>query len=432
MKKIEKIVWVAFGLSTLSVAQWSVDGEFRARFESFENMNEKFYGTNPTLGESDDSYLMTRVRLGVSYKFNENVSFRASLQDSRVLGWGFEDSDWYNKEFNQEHNPQQDNTELYELYLKYQQNNLAITLGRQKITYGDYRVFGPGEWKNSGKWLWDGAKLSYTEGENFVDIFYGRNVLHDPDELSFNGRHGYEAVGVYGHYALDSWGVIEPIFAYKHNDKANEVYNELTSYYVGFRAYNEDIGGFFYDTTYIQSFGDYTKPDGTTVDSKGKGFHIDGGYSFKPLKTKIGFGYTYASGDDPNTQERELFDGVFGASDKYYGRLNLFEWSNLIDYELFVITKALPNTHIKLEYHKFYADKPTNKWKSYTIASMRSDEYGDEIDLVATYDYNKDTQLMLGASYFAAGDYIQEATTQNNAISDDDAYGFFAQVQYKF
>ncbi len=80
MKQIEKIVWIAFGLTTLSMAQWSVDGEFRARFESFENMNEKFYGTHPTLGESDDSYLMSRLRLGFTYTFNENFTLRASLQ----------------------------------------------------------------------------------------------------------------------------------------------------------------------------------------------------------------------------------------------------------------------------------------------------------------------------------------------------------------
>ena len=56
----------------------------------------------------------------------------------------------------------------------------------------------------------------------------------------------------------------------------------------------------------------------------------------KSLNLKIGLGYTYASGDDPNTSKRETFDGAFGASDKYYGRLNLMSWSNLKDYELFI------------------------------------------------------------------------------------------------
>ncbi|MBN2826083.1 MAG: alginate export family protein, partial [Campylobacterales bacterium] len=396
------------------------------------NMNEKYYGSNPKLGENDDSYLLTRLRLGFTYIVNENFSLRASLQDSRVVGWGFDDSHWYNKEFNQQHNPQRDNTEIYELYLKYQQNNLSLTVGRQKITYGDYRVFGPGEWKNSGKWLWDAAKLSYKEGENFMDIFYGGNVLHDPSVFSPNHRHGYQGAGLYGHYAYTATGAIEPIFAYKHNDTPNEIYNELTSYYAGFRVYDTDIYSFFYDMTYIKAIGDYTKLDNETVDINANGFHIDGGYHFKSIKTKVGFGYSYASGDDPKTSERETFDAVFGASDKYYGRLNLFDWSNLEDYEIFAITTLLPNTNIKLEYHKFYANQPSNKWKSYTIASMHNDEYGEELDVMVSYDYNSDLNLLLGASYFKAGKYIQEATTKNEYITDEDAYGIIAQIQYKF
>lgn len=432
MKRVAKTLIATLSLSTLLISDISVDGEIRTRFESFKNMNDKYYGNNPKVGLSNDSYLLSRIRLGFTYNINENLTLRASLQDSRAFGWGFNKSDWYNKEFNQQHNPQVDNTELYELYLKYQYNKIAITLGRQKITYGDYRVFGPGEWKNSGKWLWDAVKFSYKEGENFIDVFYGGNVLHDPSKFSLTHRHGYRGAGVYGHYAYSKTGAFEPIFAYKHNDTPNELYNELKSYYVGFRAYDDNINGFFYNMTYIKALREYSKLDNTTVNIDADGFHLDVGYTFKSIQTKIGVGYTYASGDDPNTAKRETFDAVFGASDKYYGRLNLFGWSNLEDYEIFLITKILPKTTIKLEYHKFYAAQPSNKWKSYAIASMINDEYGEEVDMVATYNYNKEIKLLLGVSYFKAGEYIEEATTKNAFITDDDAYGFMAQIQYKF
>lgn len=430
--KSRVVILAIMVLSSIAYSDFTTDGEVRLRYEVFDNVNEKYYGANPKVAEGSDSYLLTRVRLGFTYDFTEYLTLRASLQDSRVFGWGFANSDWYNKEFNMINNPQQDNTELYETYLRYHYDGLEITAGRQKITYGDKRVFGPGEWKNAGKWVWDAVKVSYKKDGNFLDIFYGGNVIHDPDQFSLSHRHAYKGAGLYGHYAFSDTGAFEPILAYKHNDEPNTIYNELIGYYGGFRVYDENIYNFFYDATYIKSMGKYTKVDGSTVDIDAQGYHIEGGYKLKAQKLKIGAGYTYASGDNPNTSIKEGFDSVFGASDKYYGRMNLFSWSNLKDYELFAIYKGIPKTNIKFEYHKFYADQPTNKWKSYTIKDMKNNEYGDELDIVATYSYSKDIKLSLGLSYFLAGDYISEASTKDKYITDDNSYGIFTEFQFKF
>ncbi|MDQ1326403.1 MAG: hypothetical protein QG564_1528 [Campylobacterota bacterium] len=413
-------------------ADLQFDGETRLRFEYFNNMNEKFYGSAPKLGESDDGCLFTRLRLGMTYQFDEQWTARLSMQDSRVLGWGFEDQDWYNKEFMQEHNPQKDTLELYETYLQYATPHLTLKAGRQKITYGDGRVFGPGEWKNSGKWIWDAVKVSFKDEGDFLDFFYGGTMLHEPDEFSLDHRHGYYGGGMYGHYAYGKTGAIEPIFAYKENKTANENYRSLQSYYAGARMYDTDLYGYFYDMTCLKSFGEYTKLDATAVDIDGFGFHLDGGYHFKGLYTKLGLGYTYASGNDPDTLEHETFDAAFGASDVYYGRLNLMSWSNLKDYEIFAIIEPLPKTNIKLEYHAFYADEPSAKWMSYTIPSMQSDKYGDEIDIVVAHQYSPSVHFLAGIGYFKSGDFIKEAGLNDTSITDDDAYGLFTQVSYKF
>lgn len=431
MKQI-KLPLLALLLSqNLLWADLSFDGEMRLRFEYFNNMNDKYYGTNPKVGLSNDAYLLTRIRLGMTYRFDEHWTARVSMQDSRALGWGFSNQDWYNKEFNQVNNPQVDYLELYETYLQYTTSGMTVKTGRQKIAYGDNRVFGPGQWKNSGKWVWDAAKVSFKDGENFLDLFYGGTMLHDPGEFSLGHRHGYYGGGVYGHYALRKTGAIEPIFAYKENDKPNKKYLELKSYYLGARLYDDNIKGYFYNMTYVKSFGDYITSKGS-VDIDGYGFHLDAGYHFKPIHTKIGLGYTYASGDDPATNDRETFDAVFGASDKYYGRLNLMSWSNLKDYEIFAMIKPFKKTKVKVEYHAFYADEPTNKWKSYTIPTMKSDKYGEEIDIVANHQYNKKINIQIGLGYFKSSSYIKEATLTNPNITDDDAFGIFTQVAYKF
>jgi hypothetical protein len=237
---------------------------------------------------------------------------------------------------------------------------------------------------------------------------------------------------VYGHYVYKKDAAIEPILSYKINDKRNEVYDSLESYYAGARTYDTDLESFFYDMTYIKSFGDYIKLSNEKVSINGVGYHADGGYNFKEINTKVGVGYSYASGDNPNTKENETFDAVFGASDKYYGRLNLMQWSNLKDYELFGIITPNPQTNIKIEYHKFYADEQSNKWMSYTIADMQNDHYGDEIDIFGTYKYSKNIDLLLGIGYFLSGGYIKEASTKNSYITDDNALGFVAQFTYNF
>jgi len=429
-----------FGISKLSLlllacsslyAEFGFEGQVRLRYEIFDNMNEKYYGTKPKLGQSSDSYLMARTQLGLTYRFNDEWDAKVSMQDARVFDWGFKTADWYNSEFNMVHSTQTDFYELYETYLRYSKNNFTVIAGRQKLPYGDLRVFGPGEWKNSGKWIWDAVKTSYKDGENFLDFFYGAMMLHDPDVFSLKHRHGYYGAGMYGHYVYKKNAAIEPILAYKINDKENGIYNALESFYVGARAYDKDYNSFFYDATLVKSFGNYTRLDTQTVDIDALGYHVDGGYNLKPIKTKLGLAYTYATGDDPNTEEMETFDTVFGASDKYYGRLNLMQWSNIKDQEIFAIYSPNDKTKIKLEYHKFYADEPSNKWLSYKIPDMQHDHYGDEIDLFGTYQYSKDFNILLGIGYFKPGSYIEEAATKNEYITDDNAIGFVAQFTYE-
>ncbi|MBD3792311.1 MAG: hypothetical protein IE918_09265, partial [Campylobacterales bacterium] len=60
MKLTKALFGVLLVLQSLLWGEMSVDGELRLRFEYFDNMNEKYYGTNPKLGLSEDAYLLTR------------------------------------------------------------------------------------------------------------------------------------------------------------------------------------------------------------------------------------------------------------------------------------------------------------------------------------------------------------------------------------
>jgi hypothetical protein len=393
--------------------KWRVDGELRLRYEIMDGFNAKAYGETVTPGESHDVFFLSRIRLGMTYSFKPDFLLKFSIQDARAFDWDFNDSDWYSREFAMENNPQKDQFELYHTYLQVSNINglpLEMTIGRQRISYGDNRVFGPGEWGNSGKWIWDAVKFSFTRDEHFVDIFYGANTLHDINKFSLSHRWGYEALGIYGHYAWEKGG-IEPILAYKHNDNGNASYQSLKHYYAGFRVYDDDVAGFFYNGTFIRQLGQQISVSGVKRDVDAYGWHLDTGYGVKILgeKAKIGAAFSCATGDDKSTQDIERFDGGFGAADNFYGRMNLMIWSNLEDAELFFIFTPIKNLKIKTEYHQFKVEDESDRWGQYENGELvNEDHLGDELDIVATYDHSKNIQFQTGYGHFRPGDFIRQ------------------------
>ncbi|MCI5157894.1 MAG: hypothetical protein D3906_05535, partial [Candidatus Electrothrix sp. AUS1_2] len=264
-----------------SPQQTQLSLEIRERVEHQENFNDKFYGTEPKLRDAADTYLLSRIRLGLTHQFNGQFSGKVSLQDSRAIGWAFDDADWSNSEFGgMEHNPQNDPLELGETWLQYKNDWFTAKAGRQAIHYGNNRVFGPGAWKNSGKWVWDAVKLSYNYSENWLDAFYGKTMLHDPNVFSLDHRHGYEGAGLYGHVQAADFLAIEPILVTKYNDRSS-LYAEKDLLYYGARITLE-LNSFTADANYMQQTGEVTADSGLQTDSDAYGYNLDLEYRFNP------------------------------------------------------------------------------------------------------------------------------------------------------
>lgn len=419
-----------------AVVQAADDTEFflevRERLEHQENLNDKFYGLNPKTGEASDSYLLSRIRVGLTHNFNEHFKGKISLQDSRAIDWGFQDSDWSAGEFGGiENNPQHDPLELGETWLEYQNGLMTAKVGRQAIAYGNNRVFGPGAWKNSGKWVWDAAKLRLKHNQHWLDAFYGKTMLHDPNSFSLSHRHGFTGSGLYGHLQLHDSLTLEPMFITKYNDASND-YAEKDLYYIGARTVYQ-ANGWKLDATYLQQSGDVYKNNGTRTQADAQGMNLDIHYRFNP-QWLVGTTYAFASGDDKSTPENERFDGVYGASDKYYGRMNVMAWSNLSDFGVLGNYRPHRDWELQVEYHQFYADQIDDAWRAYkTGLNADSKHYGDEVDLTATYKLNPQWVLMAGAGAFMPGKAIRQAVDNNQAfLTDDIAYSGFMQATYKF
>ncbi|MCD4715823.1 MAG: alginate export family protein [Desulfobacterales bacterium] len=439
------VITFCFGLSGFSIA-WAGEEKLtfgantRFRYEYQDNFNAKYYGDRPKKGEANDGFLLGRFRLGFDYRPTQNIHLAVWMQHSEVWDLALKEEDFYKNNFKRENNPYEDSYELYDTYVEIDEifsQPLSMKLGRQVIAYGDMRIFGPGQWGNTGRWIWDAGKLSYKFKAGFLDAFYGKTQLHDPNVFSLDHGHGFESFAVYSHFKLPdrlSGVVFEPFFMTKDNDR--DVYKgednrigELNSYYTGVRIYRKDFRGFDGDFTFIMQDGDYSRDD---IDAYG--YHFLLAYNFKQVffKPRLSVEYSYASGDsDPNDGKHDTFDGAFGARDKMYGRINLFHWMNLKDAQVNLEIRPKKWLYLKAEYHQFRLAEKEDAWylnsKEYRDKTGRSgDKVGKEFDIVGKLKIPQGIEVQFGCGYFWPDEFAKKKA------SDKKANWVFLQFVYKF
>lgn len=434
------VIWAAAADVDAADPLLTFGAGMRYRYEFQDNFSQKFYGENPPAGTSDDGFLLGRFRAGIDWYPAEDIHVALWGQHAVCWDWSLNNNDYfYNSSFRSENNPNKDYWELYTTYVEFTHlldQPLSLRVGRQLISYGNCRIFGPGQWGNTGRWIWDAAKLSWQYDRGFVDIFYGRTMLHDVNNFSLDHRHGFEGYGAYGHIDLVRQPFLiafEPTIFTK--DDRHDYYpgeqlqtGDIDSWYIGGRLYGQGIYGFDFDLTYLREAGDYA---GNDLDAYG--YHAMVGYHLPlPWKPFATLEYSYASGDnDPTDGDHETFSGAFGARDKMYGRMNLFHWRNLKDMEAGLEVKPRKGVKVKVGYHKFLLAEEEDAWylnpKKYRDSTGGSgDEVGRELDILATWKLSPNNTLMAGYGHFWPDEFAKKTAT------DDQANWVFLQWEYIF
>ena len=410
----------------------------RFRYEYQDNFNAKYYGDHPKQGESNDGFLLGRFRFGFHYDPNEIIRLAVGVQRSKAWGVALKENDFYNSKFGRINSPYEDDWEPFDTYLEIKKLlPFSIKAGRQTISYGDKRIYGPGQWGNTGRWIWDAAKLHYRFDGCFVDAYYGKTVIHDPSHFSWKHNHGFESVGFYGHFELprNLLGIaLEPFSMTKKNNR--DTYKgedgqsgDFDAYYVGARIFKKDYKGFDFDVTFIRQDGDSASDD---IDAYG--YHLLMAYNFKQIgfKPRVSVEYSYASGDsDPEDGTLETFDGAFGARDKMYGRMNLFHWKNLKDAQINLQVKPKDWLYFKAGFHQFWLAERKDAWylnpKEYRDKTGDSgDKVGKEFDLVGELSLPKGHEIQFGFGHFWPDEFAKKQA------SDKEANWFFLQWMYRF
>lgn len=420
-----------------NLSKITFDGQYRGRLDMYNGVNKAAYGDQSidvkgkVRGKSNDRLYLQQLIAGFTYVPSDNWEYKLYMYDSRAWGSSLKGEDFtinagtadaYKMDYYNDH------LELFTAYVRYKNlldSGVSLTVGRQKLGYGDRRVFGPGEWKNTMGWLWDAVHFSYKHEKNFIDGWYGQTRIISPDDFSLIEKHRYQGVGIYGHYEGDLLN-IEPFAAWK-----NPLYHTTLPYedfyYGGGRVYKEG-SGWIVDMTGVQEIG---HSGDKHVDAYG--YVLKAGYQWDTRYTpKVMAGITYASGDkNPYDAQITTFTSPYGMNDgPYYGRADIVIWSNIRDVEASFSTMIVPDLRVELGCHRFNLADPNDKWYEFGYTNKPGNSYthlGDEIDLIANYRINESFSWLGIVSYFQSGDFIRK-----NNIAQNNASKIFLQFEYRF
>ena len=386
----------------------------RLRYEYLDQFNVKKYGT----GKSDN-VLLSRLRLGLRYRLDRGPGLFVQAQDSRF--WLSDDVDKHDYDRSC---PYYNEFDLRQAYVEWHTiggSALGFKMGRQAVSYGDNRLFGPGDWGNVGRYTWDAGKLLWRTKALDVDLIHGKRIQYlwnafDDTHYDFDVYAAYAQLKSISEHKLDLFYVVKSdgVENTLGESGSGDLLVQTTGFYGNGHWRQVDYGA-----TFAYQFGNFGNDDIRAFGlNAGLGYRLP--YRFKP---RLSLSLSYGSGDeDPNDGKHGTFDGVFGAIDKYYGRMNLFTWMNLVDWQTGLSLEPMPGVRVCLDYHRFRLAEKRDAWYFCNGKQMRRDETGSsgsnlggEVDLICKYKVNRHVEIMAGYGHFFPGTFVKKTGTHKDA-----------------
>jgi hypothetical protein len=381
--------------------------------------------------DTTDRFLLTRIMLDLNFRFDSDRRLFVQFRDAHAPG-----SRLKSKDFSKS-NPFEDTADIRQLYFEWNKiggSSLGVRLGRQQISYGDQRIFGPGLWGNTGRYAWDAAMLKINTSRIGIDAWIGRPVKNRSEVWPNREFDSPTAAVVYGsikklQFRLDAF------YAGKYDGKlrtSGESGNgNLQSHSIGFQLQKPAREWLDFTAAFISQPGHERK-----ARLRAFGSNAAVGMTF-PVKwrPRLAGQFTWGSGDkNPADGIHGAFDGVFGGADiNFYGDLNLFFWANLRDYEWDFHIQPARKMKLMFEHHYFTLDQARDAWYTTGMAPLRRDitgnsgtALGHEINLRLSWQPTRELEILAGFGRFLSGDYVK-ATGPASPAS-----GLFLQTTYGF
>jgi hypothetical protein len=382
-------------------------GQARARYENYDGFTLKGYAPG-----KNDEILLERVRLELSTEIFGAPKIFLQLQDAHPFLTKLEDSEY------PESSPIEDTLDIRQLYFEWAEigrSPLGVKAGRQQIAYGDQRVFGPGNWGNTGRYAWDAAMIKIKSDELWADAWIGKYLQYKSDKWPDRSLEDFITFVTYGGWKKKDFRF--DIFYVLKNDTSGMIKGEsgegdLLSHTAGFQTEVRALEMINALGTFIFQTGRYGEDRLRAFGANAKA-GITAPFAWKP---RLGGQFTWGSGDsDPDDGIHGTFDGVYGGRDIFfYGYLNLFFWANIRDYEIDFSVKPIETFSLFIEYHYFTLDQKRDAWYSTGLKPVRRDntgqsgsELGHEIDFRFSFAPFECVEFMSGYGRFFPGEFIR-------------------------
>lgn len=432
--------WTHSAMPTTS--SWDLGGQFRVRYEAKRNA-----GAFPSrdflkgLDNSNDFYLFrTKAHLGWSPEewfsaFAEGRDAHA-LSDARAI-------------------PETDAFDLHQAFLRFSGSKefpLSLKIGRQELPYGNQRYVGISDWSNFTR-AFDAAKLRLENELLWLDAFTGRPVL--PRDGHWNVVNDYDWFsGIYASTPkLAPWQETE-FFVLARNVGAGSP-TAITPtfggpeprdiYTVGSRweSLPGQLGNWDYLFEAAGQFGS-VYASGSRLEHRAFAINVTAGYTWNdsPATPRLAIGYDFGSGDsDPNDENNETFELLFGRNHQLYGLMDLFGLRNMHIPRLSSSIKPGKDLTVSLDWMGFWMANtadflypesgPGRNGNGYGRHRDFNAYVGNELEVVVNWRVASWGQLQAGYGHFFAGEYIRQSAAAGGR-KDEDADWVYVQAMFSF
>jgi hypothetical protein len=376
----------------------TVTGSARARWEATR-------GSDLSLTTAD-SYLVTRVRLGVAFQPVPWLRFYGEAQDARALFYKVNPGAGVSDPF-----------DLRQAYVEggaLEGNGLKLRIGRQDLVLGSSRLIGTGDWTPTK--TFDIARATLTTTQFKLDLLGGSQILADPARMDRNrpGERFYVAYSVFGR--LIPGASIEPYFMAKTalNVKSKDgKLGDADTLYAGGRIVGSIRGVFEYNFEGVREAGSYSSDV-----VRAWGYATGGGWviSKHAWRPHLSSDYVFSTGDSgAKDGVHQSFDYLYGLQQPMNSLTGQFSWRNTRNWRAGGDFSPSKRIKVKLDYRNYWL--ATTMDGLYSASGTRtvfntkatSGHVGEGIDAQVIVTITGKTVVGFGFGNLAPGSYLKQS-----------------------
>lgn len=360
--------------------------------------------------DSNDSYLLTRLRLNMQIKATSWMNFYFQGQDAHLIGKNQTAS-----------LPalQRDTMDLRLGYVQFGKENkpVSMRLGRQELAFGEERLIGPANWLNTPR-SFDAVSGTVRVSGVRLDVFAASVVKIHDGQFNENTPGNYIS-GLYtGFSRLVPQATVEPYFFWRRQSgliteshtPGISNFGTLGFRWVGKTAFNND-----YDVEMAKQAGELGSD---TIRAWAGHWLLGHALPTKRLAPRVFAEYNYASGDHNGSDRRRgTFDQLFPSAHDLYGLTDQVGWKNIHHVRTGVEIKPKTNWTLGSKYNSYWlADPHDALYNSASVVVAKSPAghagvfVGQELDFVSSLKYKQGPVLSGGFGHLFPGTFLQATT----------------------